>query len=159
MWTTGWSLLGTLIYFPFVSIAGAGYHSESKAKEYKHVCKRACQKVCVTCSTVLYWAHRKCLHLAAWALCLLKEMRENRAETVKVMQRQDSAWPWDTATFSSVLANSRHQMNSGRAREGHSGTYKECSYSFLHFSRVSGAKCAVCILISSTSTLWSLFKL
>uniref|UniRef100_A0A8C6I225 Threonine aspartase 1 n=1 Tax=Mus spicilegus TaxID=10103 RepID=A0A8C6I225_MUSSI len=24
--------------------AGAGYHSESKAKEYKHVCKRACQK-------------------------------------------------------------------------------------------------------------------
>ncbi|XP_047672521.1 threonine aspartase 1 isoform X4 [Tachysurus fulvidraco] len=23
---------------------GAGYHSESKAKEYKHVCKRACQK-------------------------------------------------------------------------------------------------------------------
>uniref|UniRef100_A0A8D3DU68 Taspase, threonine aspartase, 1 n=1 Tax=Scophthalmus maximus TaxID=52904 RepID=A0A8D3DU68_SCOMX len=26
--------------------AGAGYHSESKAKEYKHVCKRACQRVC-----------------------------------------------------------------------------------------------------------------
>ncbi|XP_072266378.1 threonine aspartase 1 [Pyxicephalus adspersus] len=25
--------------------AGAGYHSESKAKEYKHVCKRACKKV------------------------------------------------------------------------------------------------------------------
>lgn len=25
---------------------GAGYHSESKAKEYKHVCKRACQRVC-----------------------------------------------------------------------------------------------------------------
>lgn len=24
--------------------AGAGYHSESKAKEYKHVCKRACQR-------------------------------------------------------------------------------------------------------------------
>ncbi|XP_061914467.1 threonine aspartase 1 [Entelurus aequoreus] len=24
--------------------AGAGYHSESKAKEYKHVCKRACQQ-------------------------------------------------------------------------------------------------------------------
>ncbi|XP_060239172.1 threonine aspartase 1 isoform X3 [Meriones unguiculatus] len=24
--------------------AGAGYHSESKAKEYKHVCRRACQK-------------------------------------------------------------------------------------------------------------------
>ncbi|KAG8584017.1 hypothetical protein GDO81_008637 [Engystomops pustulosus] len=24
--------------------AGAGYHSESKAKEYKHVCKRACKK-------------------------------------------------------------------------------------------------------------------
>uniref|UniRef100_A0A8D0KP52 Taspase 1 n=1 Tax=Salvator merianae TaxID=96440 RepID=A0A8D0KP52_SALMN len=24
--------------------AGAGYHSESKAKEYKHVCKRACRK-------------------------------------------------------------------------------------------------------------------
>uniref|UniRef100_A0A9J7YU45 Threonine aspartase 1 n=1 Tax=Cyprinus carpio carpio TaxID=630221 RepID=A0A9J7YU45_CYPCA len=24
--------------------SGAGYHSESKAKEYKHVCKRACQK-------------------------------------------------------------------------------------------------------------------
>ncbi|KQK85023.1 threonine aspartase 1 isoform X1 [Amazona aestiva] len=24
--------------------AGAGYHSESKAREYKHVCKRACQK-------------------------------------------------------------------------------------------------------------------
>lgn len=24
---------------------GAGYHSESKAKEYKHVCKRACQRV------------------------------------------------------------------------------------------------------------------
>ncbi|XP_041108870.1 threonine aspartase 1 isoform X3 [Polyodon spathula] len=24
--------------------AGAGYHSESKAKEYKHACKRACQK-------------------------------------------------------------------------------------------------------------------
>ncbi|KAF6089541.1 taspase 1 [Phyllostomus discolor] len=24
--------------------AGAGYHSESKAKEYKLVCKRACQK-------------------------------------------------------------------------------------------------------------------
>uniref|UniRef100_A0A3B1JII9 Taspase, threonine aspartase, 1 n=1 Tax=Astyanax mexicanus TaxID=7994 RepID=A0A3B1JII9_ASTMX len=24
--------------------AGAGYHSESKAKEYKHVCKRACLK-------------------------------------------------------------------------------------------------------------------
>lgn len=27
------------------STTGAGYHSESKAKEYKHVCKRACQKV------------------------------------------------------------------------------------------------------------------
>lgn len=26
---------------------GAGYHSESKAKEYKHVCKRACQRVCL----------------------------------------------------------------------------------------------------------------
>ncbi|XP_070999581.1 threonine aspartase 1-like, partial [Oncorhynchus clarkii lewisi] len=24
--------------------AGAGYHSESKAKEYRHVCKRACQR-------------------------------------------------------------------------------------------------------------------
>uniref|UniRef100_A0A8C7ZAV7 Taspase, threonine aspartase, 1 n=1 Tax=Oryzias sinensis TaxID=183150 RepID=A0A8C7ZAV7_9TELE len=24
--------------------AGAGYHSESKAKEYKHVCKKACQR-------------------------------------------------------------------------------------------------------------------
>uniref|UniRef100_A0A8C2Q5G2 Threonine aspartase 1 n=1 Tax=Cyprinus carpio TaxID=7962 RepID=A0A8C2Q5G2_CYPCA len=24
--------------------SGAGYHSESKAKEYKHVCKRACQR-------------------------------------------------------------------------------------------------------------------
>lgn len=35
------------ICFPFASTAGAGYHSESKAKEYKHVCKRACQKVCV----------------------------------------------------------------------------------------------------------------
>ncbi|KAJ7405078.1 Threonine aspartase 1 [Willisornis vidua] len=28
----------------FRIISGAGYHSESKAKEYKHVCKRACQK-------------------------------------------------------------------------------------------------------------------
>uniref|UniRef100_A0A8C9KPQ9 Threonine aspartase 1 n=1 Tax=Panthera tigris altaica TaxID=74533 RepID=A0A8C9KPQ9_PANTA len=28
----------------FFSTTGAGYHSESKAKEYKHVCKRACQK-------------------------------------------------------------------------------------------------------------------
>ncbi|MBN3309228.1 TASP1 aspartase, partial [Amia calva] len=28
----------------FFSSSGAGYHSESKAKEYKHVCKRACQK-------------------------------------------------------------------------------------------------------------------
>ncbi|KAL4641387.1 threonine aspartase 1 isoform X2 [Arapaima gigas] len=27
--------------------AGAGYHSESKAKEYKHVCKKACQRVSV----------------------------------------------------------------------------------------------------------------
>uniref|UniRef100_A0A3B4DG73 Threonine aspartase 1 n=1 Tax=Pygocentrus nattereri TaxID=42514 RepID=A0A3B4DG73_PYGNA len=30
--------------FVFLYCAGAGYHSESKAKEYKHVCKRACQK-------------------------------------------------------------------------------------------------------------------
>uniref|UniRef100_A0AAY5ELE1 Threonine aspartase 1 n=1 Tax=Electrophorus electricus TaxID=8005 RepID=A0AAY5ELE1_ELEEL len=28
----------------FFATTGAGYHSESKAKEYKHVCKRACQK-------------------------------------------------------------------------------------------------------------------
>lgn len=31
-------------YFCLLSL-GAGYHSESKAKEYKHVCKRACQRV------------------------------------------------------------------------------------------------------------------
>uniref|UniRef100_A0A667YJ80 Taspase, threonine aspartase, 1 n=1 Tax=Myripristis murdjan TaxID=586833 RepID=A0A667YJ80_9TELE len=30
--------------FPFLFLSGAGYHSESKAKEYKHVCKRACQR-------------------------------------------------------------------------------------------------------------------
>uniref|UniRef100_A0AAR2JNT0 Taspase, threonine aspartase, 1 n=1 Tax=Pygocentrus nattereri TaxID=42514 RepID=A0AAR2JNT0_PYGNA len=30
-------------FFPVFNL-GAGYHSESKAKEYKHVCKRACQK-------------------------------------------------------------------------------------------------------------------
>lgn len=104
MWTTGWSLLGTLIYFPFVSIAGAGYHSESKAKEYKHVCKRACQKVCVTCSTVLYWVHRKCLHLAAWALCVYwrkwgkteqKQLRWCRDRTVhghEVQQHSHQCW-------------------------------------------------------------------
>lgn len=34
---------GKVIGFVLVH-AGAGYHSESKAKEYKHVCKRACQK-------------------------------------------------------------------------------------------------------------------
>uniref|UniRef100_A0AAQ5WXE8 Threonine aspartase 1 n=1 Tax=Amphiprion ocellaris TaxID=80972 RepID=A0AAQ5WXE8_AMPOC len=27
-----------------MQVSGAGYHSESKAKEYKHVCKRACQR-------------------------------------------------------------------------------------------------------------------
>ncbi|XP_043912146.1 threonine aspartase 1 isoform X2 [Protopterus annectens] len=34
---------GTVVGFVLVH-AGAGYHSESKAKEYKQVCKRACQK-------------------------------------------------------------------------------------------------------------------
>lgn len=33
----------------FFATTGAGYHSESKAKEYKHVCKRACQKVGTEC--------------------------------------------------------------------------------------------------------------
>uniref|UniRef100_A0A672JHF3 Taspase, threonine aspartase, 1 n=1 Tax=Salarias fasciatus TaxID=181472 RepID=A0A672JHF3_SALFA len=33
--------------------AGAGYHSESKAKEYKHVCKRACQRVSLLCVSSL----------------------------------------------------------------------------------------------------------
>lgn len=38
---------------------GAGYHSESKAKEYKHVCKRACQRVshismcCMTAAKII----------------------------------------------------------------------------------------------------------
>lgn len=41
----------------FFSTTGAGYHSESKAKEYKHVCKRACQKVWAVClvETLQFW--------------------------------------------------------------------------------------------------------
>lgn len=38
--------LKPLLFFFFNDLLlGAGYHSESKAKEYKHVCKRACQRV------------------------------------------------------------------------------------------------------------------
>lgn len=45
-----WFLLEILksVAFSFCCLhVGAGYHSESKAKEYKHVCKRACQRVCL----------------------------------------------------------------------------------------------------------------
>lgn len=47
---SGFKLISTISHrdgknMGFVLVhAGAGYHSESKAKEYKHVCKRACQK-------------------------------------------------------------------------------------------------------------------
>uniref|UniRef100_A0A673LUR8 Threonine aspartase 1 n=1 Tax=Sinocyclocheilus rhinocerous TaxID=307959 RepID=A0A673LUR8_9TELE len=33
-----------ILFLMIFTSSGAGYHSESKAKEYKHACKRACQK-------------------------------------------------------------------------------------------------------------------
>lgn len=42
-WRT--SLVRNVLFLMIFISTGAGYHSESKAKEYKHVCKRACQRV------------------------------------------------------------------------------------------------------------------
>uniref|UniRef100_A0A8C1PW46 Threonine aspartase 1 n=1 Tax=Cyprinus carpio TaxID=7962 RepID=A0A8C1PW46_CYPCA len=36
--------LNAFYFLMIFTSSGAGYHSESKAKEYKHVCKRACQR-------------------------------------------------------------------------------------------------------------------
>lgn len=55
-------------FFPCCLHIGAGYHSESKAKEYKHVCKRACQKVCL-CDGYLLIIHHICsqrIVICAW---------------------------------------------------------------------------------------------
>lgn len=43
----------SLLFTSLCFFSGAGYHSESKAKEYKHVCKRACQRVSLFCPFAL----------------------------------------------------------------------------------------------------------